>query len=285
MPELPEVEVARRNLRAWSSGHLVDGFVLADPACVRTREVSSTSAADPNAEGWLNGFVGHPLEEIRRHGKRLAWRVGDVAALHHLGMTGRWVRRLTGASAPRHSRLGLVMSSGQTLWFVDTRRFGWLVPILTANMDAALRRGHGPDALEEAPSGEALAALCRTRAPIKTALLDQKRLAGLGNIHVVDALWRAKIHPMHRANAVASSQWEALASAIPKQLEQALAYTTSEEVVYITDSGAENPFEVYGREGEPCTACGALILQQRLGGRSTYWCPSCQERDAEPKNG
>ena len=285
MPELPEVEVARRNLVAWSSGHRVEGFVLADPACIRTREVSSPSAAHPKASDWLDGFVGHRLERVSRHGKRMAWRVGAVAALHHLGMTGRWVRRPSDLEPPRHGRLGLVLSSGETLWFVDTRRFGWFVPIASSALDASLRRGHGPDALLEPPSGEVLAEHCLTRSPIKTALLDQRRLAGLGNIHVVDALWRANIHPMTPSCDLSSGQWARLASEIPKQLAQALSYTTAEEVVYITDSGGENPFEVYGREGEPCSVCGALILQQRLGGRSTYWCPSCQERDAPAKNG
>ena len=285
MPELPEVEVARRNIVAWSSGHRILDVVLVDPACVRTREVSSPSAADPEASEWLSRFVGHELVQVERHGKRVAWRVGEVAALHHLGMTGRWVRRASTAEPPRHSRLGLVLSSRETLWFVDTRRFGWLVAIATADFDRALRRGHGPDALLEPPTGEQLSARCDTRSPIKTALLDQRRIAGLGNIHVVDALWRAKINPMLPSRDLSEEQWERLASAIPQQLAQALGYTTAEEVVYITDSGVANPFEVYGREGAPCTECGTLILQQRLGGRSTYWCPACQERDVPAKNG
>lgn len=285
MPELPEVEVARRNLAAWSSGHHVEDVVLPDPACVRTQEVSSPSAAHPEALDWLRGFVGHPVEGLSRHGKRMAWRIGDLAALHHLGMTGRWVRRSATSRPPRHGRLGLVMSSGETLWFVDTRRFGWVVPIAVSALESALRRAHGPDALLEAPTGEQLAARCATRSPIKTALLDQTRLAGLGNIHVVDALWRARIHPMRPSRELTTTQWERLATAIPQQLANALAYTTSEEVVYISDGGGENPFEVYGREGEPCFACGALIVQQRLSGRSTYWCPTCQERDASGKNG
>ena len=128
MPELPEVEVARRNLAAWSSGHHVEDVVLPDPACVRTQEVSSPSAAHPEALDWLRGFVGHPVEGLSRHGKRMAWRIGDLAALHHLGMTGRWVRRSATSRPPRHGRLGLVMSSGETLWFVDRRRFGWVDP-------------------------------------------------------------------------------------------------------------------------------------------------------------
>lgn len=270
MPELPEVEVARRWLSRWSAGRAVVDVRVEDPACVRPRLDTRPSAALPDGAAALRSLVGEARGVVRR-GKRLGWASGCGAVLVHLGMTGHWVRR-TSDEVPRFGRCGLVLDDGATLWFTDARRFGCLVPV--ASFDA-LGEGLGPDALDEPCDGEALARRVGGRGPIKPRLLDQGRLAGLGNIHAAEALWRAGLAPDRSADALDGAAWARLADAIVAQLRFGLEVTDAEEVVYLSDGGA-NPFTVYGREGAACPRCGGSVQRRIQAGRSTFWCPGCQ---------
>lgn len=283
MPELPEVESARRALLAWLPGR-IDAVSVFDPSAVRTR--LSTSPSDAVVDGDAAArdlFEGAVTVRIERHGKRLGWILkrgrAERAVLMHLGMTGRLVRR-TSSEVPG-AGVRLAWRAGDTwVWFEDARRFGCVSPVPVAAMDARLRDGHGPDALDAPLDAAGLGARVTGRRAVKDALMDQAVVAGLGNIHVVEALWRARVHPDTRADDVSAAGWKRLAAAIPTQLA-AFVEEPDREVRYM-NLGGDNPFRVYGREGEPCPRCGGPIARTAKG-RSTYFCPACQRwRGASP---
>ncbi len=273
MPELPEVEIARRNLSRWTAGRRVERVVLTDPAVVRPRLSTAPRDADPRLAAWFSQAVGE-VGPWRRHGKRLAGDIGGTTFLCHFGMTGRWVRRA--ASAPptsRSVRLGLCLDDGHGVWFLDERRFGSVTP--TAEVDALLAHGHGADAWEALSEAAVARALAGGRTPLKPALMDQARLAGLGNIHAAEACWRAGLSPFVPCGEV--TEVATLTAAIRAQLQFALDVTAADDVVYLSDAGdIENPFAVYGRHGQPCPRCGSLVRRVVQAGRATYGCPACQ---------
>lgn len=272
MPELPEVEAHRRLLDRHATGRRLVDVVVVDPGAVRPRR--STRPSHGGAAAALRPAVGGVFDPPFRVGKRLGWPVGEVGLEVHLGMTGHWVRRV-GDEVPRFARLGLRLDDGATLWFTDARRFGCVVPHPRAALAQVVGSGLGPDALDAALDGPALAARFCTSRPVKLALLDQARLAGLGNIHAVEALFLAGIHPDTPCDALDAAAWARLADAIPRQLHEGLADLGQDEIVYLSD-GAESPFRVYGRAGLPCPVCGTAVARAVRGGRSTTWCPRCQ---------
>lgn len=274
MPELPEVEIHRRNLARWTAGCRVAAVRIEDVGVVRPTWSTRPSDAVGDPVAALDPMVGEVAGPFTRHGKRLGWRVGPLGLGLHLGMTGRWVRRPEGA-APRHARLGIVLDDGHALWFIDPRRFGCVVPVPAKALPGLLSDGLGPDALDAAPAGEDLAAWLTGRRAIHTALLDQARLAGVGNIQAQEALWRAGVDPRARCDALDPDAWGRLALGLRDTLEATLAHTAADDVVYLS-GGADNPFDVYGRAGEPCPRCGAVLSGGRIGGRTVAWCPACQ---------
>lgn len=271
LPELPEAEIARRQLARWVGAEPIRAIRLEDPAVVRTHLSSRPSDAVDEPEVALRPLIGSVATGFRRHGKRIALVTPGLGVLVHLGMSGKLVRS---EEVPRYGRVGLV-TSGTTVWLVDRRRFGCLVPVAPASIDPTLRQGHGPDALEEAVSAEALAARLTGRRAVKVALLDQQVLAGIGNIQAVEILFRAGVDPRTRCDALTSAQHAALATVIPRQLREVVEAEDGGEITYVTDGG-ENVFRVYGHADEPCPACGEPIASLRQSGRSTFWCPGCQ---------
>jgi len=263
MPELPEVEIARRQLDRWFTGQQVSARAI-DSAVVRTHLSSRPSDADPDGPAKLAAAVG-PAAAPLRHGKRIAWPFGDKAVLVHLGMTGKLSKGDTGKA---------VRAQFDDVGFVDRRRFGCLCVVDRGDVDALLRQNHGPDALDEALTGEGLKEVFTGRRAIKVALMDQTKLAGLGNIHAAEALYRAGIDP--RAPCGHVKKWAELADAIVEQLEETITAEDAGEIVYVTDGGP-NRFAVYGREGEECARCDGTIERFVQGGRSTFACLSCQD--------
>ena len=186
-------------------------------------------------------------------------------------MTGAWRRT---DEAPRFTRFGLRFDQ-DWLWFADTRRFGCVIPCPASQIGSRLRAGHGPDGLLDPQDGAGLAARMQTRTAVKAALLDQQRIAGVGNIHACEALWRARVHPQRRAMTLSGTEWDRLARAVTAQLTTAIEQQDQEDLQYVTQGG-ENPFAMYRRDGEPCPRCNAVIERSMLAGRATWWCPSCQ---------
>jgi formamidopyrimidine-DNA glycosylase len=274
MPELPEVETVVRTLRprlqgasiraAWTSGK---GLRLARPVD-RAALTRLSSAARITA--------------VRRKGKYILIDLDRARAgiLVHLGMTGRL--RLQAAAEPRapHTHVVLSLTGGRELRFVDPRRFGWVAA--SRDVDALPEVvGLGPDALTELDVGRLRIMLAASGAPLKAFLLDQKRIAGLGNIYVCEALFRARLHPRTPAHRAAGRAAELLRG-IRAALRIALANrgTTMRDFVDSEGRRGDNAAAllVYGREDKPCRVCGESVRRSPDAGRSTFYCPRCQLR-------
>ncbi|HZZ86160.1 MAG TPA: bifunctional DNA-formamidopyrimidine glycosylase/DNA-(apurinic or apyrimidinic site) lyase [Anaeromyxobacteraceae bacterium] len=275
MPELPEVEIAARNLRRWTRGRRIDAVEI-DPRATR---IFRPGAPDDFAAA----LAGRRVARVDRHGKQLLLTLdgagGKLGLLAHLGMTGKWLRRRPGEEPPSHSRARLRLDSGAVLHYRDLRLFGRLRLVPGARFEEVPELGAlGPDPLRDGIDAAALgAALARSRRPIKVALLDQSLLAGVGNIYASEALFRARVDPRRPASSLSRPEVRRLAKALVEAMEESLARQEGPEISYVEEPGAENPFLVYGKAGEPCPRCRrALVARAVQAQRSTFYCPRCQ---------
>lgn len=273
MPELPEVETVRRDLEQQVLGARVSGVEV-----LRAKMV----LGDP--EG-LQALVGQTLEEVRRRGKVLILRFsGGCTLLVHFRMTGQLFPVPAEAPPPRHTRTVFHLADGRRLIHADLRTLGTLELVRTSEEGNARGLvGLGPDAYEELPAAEDLwRALRRRRAAVKVVLLDQRVLAGLGNIYVAEALWRSGIDPRLRCDRLTRRQAERLHEAIRDVLEEAVQWRGTTVSDYRTGTGESGAFQrrlgVYGRGGEACLAegCEGRIARIVQAQRSTWFCPHCQ---------
>jgi formamidopyrimidine-DNA glycosylase len=275
VPELPEVEIAARNLRAWTRGRRLVRLE-GDPKARYVFRPSTPRALARALEGARFGA-------IRRIGKNLLVsmeREGEpIGLLAHLGMTGKWLLRRDGDPPPRFSRARLALDDGSVLHFSDLRLFGRLRAVPGACFDgvpevAAL----GPDPLETGIDPERLhAALSRSRLPVKVRIMDQAILPGVGNIYASEALFRARIDPRRKSSTLSRKETGALAGAILEAMREGIARQEGPEITYVEEPGSENPFLVYAREGERCPRCRrAKIARVVQAQRSTFFCPRCQ---------
>lgn len=265
MPELPEVEMARRRLVRWLEGREVIEVQLDD-----------TRITPPEGRAALTRVRGALRDSLRR-GKQLWLGFDHGAIASHLGMTGKWVRR-EGAGEVRFSRARLVLDDGSVLHYTDPRLFGRLEPLSRQEAEAKFS-ALGLDPLSDAVTGASLrGALGKGRRAIKVALMDQARIAGLGNIHAAEALFRAGIHPERSVSEVSDAELERLVRGIAETLDFGLEEQQGEEPAYLEEPGSDNPFQVYGRAGAPCRRCGTTIESIRQAQRTTCYCPQCQPR-------
>jgi formamidopyrimidine-DNA glycosylase len=261
MPELPEVEAAMELLRRRAKGRTISKVRLLHPA-LRRRVRPAV----------LRSLVGASVERVERRGKHQLIHLDDGRTLHvHFRMNGDWEHDTAGAELPRFARAAIDFVDGTRLVLVDSRALGTL-DVHPAG--AELQLGLGPDAADAGWTAEALGtALAKRRGPIKLALLDQKLVAGLGNIYAAEALWRARISPFVRADALGVKQVRALRSAIAAVIKRATGSR------YTDDDTTK--LDVYDREGSPCRRCRTTIERVVQGGRSTYFCPKCQAQSDE----
>jgi formamidopyrimidine-DNA glycosylase len=279
MPELPEVEFARRCIARWLEGKKIDRVVAEAGKPLRGVIPAQLAAA----------LTGRRLEATDRRGKHLVLRFDGGAGLYlHLGMTGKFVRSLPGEPAPERARLRLGLSDGSAVAMLDPRRFGRVQLIASGELPAEMAE-LGPDALSDPPTGASLQQrFAGSRRPLKILLLEQDRVAGLGNIHAAEVLFRAKLSPFAGPADLKPADWGRLARAIQASLAYAFAIEASEgrdEIRYVEEPGAPNRFKVYGHEGEPCPRCRTPIRREAQGQRSTFFCPHCQRapRPAQAK--
>ena len=274
MPELPEVEIAARNLRRWTAGRRIER-VEAEP---KARYVFRPAA--PAA--FAREFAGARFGAIRRVGKNLLVALeregAPLGLLAHLGMTGKWLRREEADPPTRFSRARFHLDDGSVLHFDDMRLFGRLRVVPRARFEevpevAAL----GPDPLEAGiDAGRLAEGLARSRLPIKVRIMDQSLLPGVGNIQASDSLFRARIDPRRRSSSLSRAEVRRLAAAILASVNEAIARQESPEITYV-EEGGENPFLVYGREGEACPRCRKGRIRRVVQAqRSTFLCPRCQ---------
>ena len=277
MPELPEVETVMRGLRACLEGRVI-ARAVANRADLRW--------ALP--EGLARRLTGARVKGFRRRGKYILIRLaGGCSVLLHLGMSGRIViGRLRPNQPSLHEHLVLETEDGARIGLIDPRRFGSIDLVETAAEDAhRLLAGLGPEPLSDAFTPAVLSrALAGKRTPIKAALLDQGIVAGLGNIYVCEALFRARISPRRSSHTVPGRRAERLVPAIKATLTEAIAAGGSSLRDYVQPDGElgyfQHAWKVYDHEGEPCERCPgapcrgiARIVQS---GRSTFYCPRTQ---------
>jgi formamidopyrimidine-DNA glycosylase len=269
MPELPEVEIASRQLRSWLQGRRI-----VSARAERSRVIRGQTQAR------FGGLVGRRLEGIERFGKWMLLSFdGGEGLISHLGMTGKWVRRRSDDLRPPHVRASLTLEDGHTVDYRDMRLFGRLIrgKIRELRASEALR-ALGPDPLDGIDVDRLHGVLSRTKRSMKEALMDQRTLAGLGNIQVSESLHRAGIDPQRPAHSMTREETERLADAIRTSLRATLQDEDSPEPITYVEEGGENVFLVYDRAGQPCTSCGTDIERIVQGGRSTFYCPTCQPR-------
>ena len=273
MPELPEVESVRAQLEPALVGRRLERVQVLDGRLVRPFEPLEVAAE-------LEGEV---VERLDRRGKYLifGFETGRVL-LVHLRMTGSFVHAPNGSLPDDpHRRAVLTLDNGSDVAYRDVRRFGTWLLLEPGELDPYLAERLGDEPFAEAFTPRALAQRLRgRRAPVKAALLDQRSLAGMGNIYADEALWRARIHPLRTAGELSRPEVGRLHTGIRDALELGIARqgaTLSDYRMPNGDRGAmQDEFEAYGREGEPCSRCGTLITKIRAGGRGTWFCPHCQ---------
>jgi len=273
MPELPEVETIRRQLAPHLTGRTLERVEILDARW--TRPVAPEVVATE--------LLGARVEAVGRAGKYLIWELsGDRHLLIHLRMTGALL--VEPAVEPLHTRVRFQLDDGQRVLYVDPRRFGTghLVHGLQAR-ELYLRERLGAEPFTPQFTAAHLSAQARGRtAPVKSFILDQRRIAGVGNIYADEALFRARVHPLRPAGRLTAAQWSALREAI----EVALAAGIDAKGATIDDfrhvDGARGSFQdaflVHQRAGEPCPVCGRPIRKFVVGGRGTYACEHCQPR-------
>jgi formamidopyrimidine-DNA glycosylase len=284
MPELPEVETVRRGLAA-----VMEGRPIVD-VLVRRGDLRR-----PIPDGFAEALTGRTVISIDRRAKYLLFRLDDgTVVIAHLGMSGRMVieqaadNQVPGAFPQpsvlggKHEHIVFSVGNGTQIRFSDPRRFGLMDLATEATLaDHPLLASIGPEPLDEAFDGAALAIrLAGKRTPIKSALLDQRLVAGLGNIYVCEGLFDAGLSPRRSAHTVQGKRADRLMRSIKDVLLAAIEAGGSTLRDHVAPSGEigyfQHNFKVYGRENEPCSSCNQPILRLVQSGRSTFFCSQCQ---------
>ncbi|HEY3287065.1 MAG TPA: DNA-formamidopyrimidine glycosylase family protein [Gemmatimonadaceae bacterium] len=259
MPELPEVDAAAQLARRALVGRTV--------VAVRTHHASQRRSLPARD---IRRIVGRVVVRVDRRGKHQHIILDDGAVVAvHFRMNGDWDVGHTADSLPPYARIVFSAGDGTRLCLVDSRAL-CAATYHAPGSPPRLALGPEPDALTTALLHDALA---WRSGPIKTALLDQRIVAGLGNIYVAEALWRARLHPARRASSLTPPQLRALVRGI----KAAIADGFARQGRYRSGM-LDRPFKVYDREGHPCPRCAAVVQRITQAGRSTYWCPACQGR-------
>ena len=275
MPELPEVETVRRRLEPALVGRRFEHVEIDDPRLTRPEDPAEVAAE----------LTGERVEALERRGKYLVVRFeSGRVLLIHLRMTGTLLHAAPGKPTDiPHRRAVVNLDDGSDVVYRDVRRFGTWLLVEPDALDSYLAQRLGGEPLGRTFTTRSLAAsLANRRAPVKAALLDQRTLAGLGNIYVDEALWRARIHPLRAARELDADEVRALREGIKRALEVGIRRQGATLRDYRQPDGSagsmQNEFKVYGRLGEPCDRCGTLIEKTRVAGRGTWYCPACQPR-------
>ncbi len=256
MPELPEVEGARAHLERWLAGRRILAFDVLDPTVLKLDQGDGSA-------------LGSPDLAVTRRAKHLILRAASEAWVIHLRMTGELVQ----GAVPGRARW--VLDDGSSVSFRDPRRFAEIRRMRVDQLSAwfaALSLGPEPwpERRDGAWWGERLRG---ARGPLKPVLMEQSRIAGLGNICAAEICWLARLSPFRPAGGLSEAELARLAEEAHPFLERAVAACSSERVVYV-NQGGENPFSVYQRTS--CPRCAGPIARLTQAGRGTWWCPNCQ---------
>jgi formamidopyrimidine-DNA glycosylase len=270
MPELPEVETTRRGIAPYLQGQRI--------AALRVRE---PRLRWPVAEGLDALLSGRRVLAVERRAKYLLLRLERGSLILHLGMSGSLRVLPADAAAGRHDHLDLVLDTGRCLRLRDPRRFGALLWWEGDPASHPLLRSLGPEPLGDGFDGGRLFQASRgRRVAVKHLIMDSRVVAGVGNIYANEALFQAGIRPQRRCDRIAAPRYARLAEAVRGVLSDAIALGGTSLRDFSHADGSPGYFalslKVYGRAGEPCPGCGAPIRRQRIGQRSSFFCPVCQ---------
>lgn len=287
MPELPEVETVRRGL-----SKLIVGQTIAKVAMLNPKSMQATT------DEINDKIIGHRVMAVRRRAKMLMIDLsGGWTLLAHLKMTGQMVYRGDadwGGGHPndsflaqlpdRSTRVEFDLDNDNKLFFNDQRKFGWIKLIQTgAIVDLPLMQKLGPEPLTGDPTEEFMTRIRHhKKSPVKSAILDQTVLAGVGNIYADESLWLARIHPQTHVEDLDDSDLERLLKAIQQVMTESLDAGGSTARNYVKADGSRGDYldkfaAVYKRDGQPCKRCGTEIIKMRVAGRGTHICPKCQQ--------
>ncbi len=274
MPELPEVETVRAHLTPLLVGRRVERVAILDERLVRPRQPQQFAAE----------LTGERVAAVERRGKYLIFRFeSGRVLLVHLRMTGSFTHASGDLPVDPHRRAVVRLDDGSDVAYRDVRRFGTWLLFAPGASDGYLESRLGAEPLGRAFTARRLLERFRgRRAPVKAALLDQRTVAGLGNIYADEALWRARLHPLRPAGELSEDEARRLYRAIRRVLRDGIARAGATLRDYRMPDGAsgqmQDAFNVYGRAGEPCQRCGTPVEKMRAAGRGSWYCPRCQSR-------
>jgi formamidopyrimidine-DNA glycosylase len=279
MPELPEVEVVRRGLAAHVTGRTITAVRVHHPRAVRRHEAGPADLTARLLDARITG--------TGRRGKYMWLTLHDGSALVvHLGMSGQML--LGEVPNANHLRIATLLDDGTALSFVDQRTFGgWMLADLVTvdGTDVPMPVAHlGRDPLDPKFNRDGVVTVLRRKhSEIKRQLLDQTVVSGIGNIYADEALWRAKVNGARLASSLTRAKLGELLAAAADVMTDALGEGgTSFDSLYVNVNGESGYFDrsldAYGREGEPCQRCGAVMRREKFMNRSSYYCPKCQPR-------
>lgn len=273
MPELPEVETVRRAIAPVLEGATIEGATIEDPRLTRPFDPAIVASE----------LAGEGVLAVDRRGKYLIVRfVSGRSLVVHLRMTGSFRHAPRGLLPPDpHARAVLRLDNGSDVMYRDVRRFGTWDLLGPGELDGYLAPRLGPEPSDRRLTAAALGRrLAGRRAPIKSVLLDQGVLAGLGNIYADEALWHSRIHPLREGGSLTAVEHRALLRAVRKALALGIARQGATLRDYARPDGSagsmQDEFRAYGREAEPCDRCGVPLTRIVVGGRSTTFCSACQ---------
>lgn len=273
MPELPEVETVRRGLERLVVSRTISSVEVKVPKMIKT-----------SYDSFLNDLAGQTIQAMRRRGKYLIFDFGQLIMISHLRMEGKYLLFTDQVPVNKHFHLFFTLDDGSTLVYQDVRKFGTF-DLLAKNQEEAYftKKKLGPEptkkAFKYAPFESALMTSAK---PIKSLLLEQKLVAGLGNIYVDEVLWAAKVHPETPAKKLSKAAMKRVHDQTIAILQLGIEKGGSTIRTYRNalgeDGTMQNYLQVYGKTGQPCPRCASTIEKIKLGGRGTHLCPHCQKR-------
>ena len=273
MPELPEVETVRRGLEKLILGKKISNIEIRYPKMIKT-----------DLNQFQKELPGQVIQSMGRRGKHLLFNLRDKVLISHLRMEGKYFYYPDEIPERKHAHILVHFEDGTTLVYEDVRKFGTMELLAPELLDSYfISKKLGPEPTDQDfDLGRFKLALKKSKKPIKSHLLDQTLVAGLGNIYVDEVLWRAKVHPSRHSNSLTAQEARKAHDETIKVLGQAVEKGGSTIRSYTNAFGEDGTMQefhqVYDKAGQACSRCGSTIEKIQLGGRGTYFCPKCQRR-------
>ena len=273
MPELPEVETVRRGLEKMILGKKISNIDIRYPKMIKT-----------DLPEFQKEMPGQVIQSMGRRGKYLLFYLSDKVLISHLRMEGKYFYYPDQVPERKHAHVLIHFEDGETLVYEDVRKFGTMELLAPELLDAYfVSKKLGPESTEQDFDLEIFrGALKKSKKPIKSHLLDQTLVAGLGNIYVDEVLWRAKVHPSRLSSSLTAQEARKVHDETIKVLGEAVEKGGSTIRTYTNAFGEDGTMQefhqVYDKTGQACSRCGAIIEKIQLGGRGTHFCPKCQRR-------